>query len=123
MPDIRLTVPDVSVTAPVRVIVPEPFALRLIVPLAPVEALAVIEIAELLPLVARLTVAVPEIDMAPLTVSAPPELTVTLLVVPLTAPRFVVLEPPVVVMVRVLAPSVIVCPEDVNAPPLLNCKL
>lgn len=108
VPDVKLMVPDVRVTAPVLVIVPEPLAFRLIVPAAPVEALAVMEMAELLPLVARLTVAVPEIDIAPLTVSVPPELTVTLLVVPLTAPRLVVAEAPDVLMVRDLAPRVIV---------------
>lgn len=120
VPDVKVSVPVVRVTAPVLVIVPEPLALRLMVPAAPVEALAVMEMPELLPLVAKLTVAVPEIDIALLTVSVPPELTVTLLVVPLTAPRLVVLEEPNVLMVRDLLPRVIVCPDDVNAPPLLN---
>lgn len=121
--DVRVTVPDVSVTAPDLVMVPEPWALTFIVPLAPVEALALIAIAELLPLVESETVAVPLIDIAAPTVKDPLELTVTGLVVPEIAPSVVVLEAPVVVTLRDRAPRVIVCPADVKTPPLLNCRL
>lgn len=123
VPEVSCTMPDVSVTAPVRLMLPDPLALRAMLPPPPVEALALMAMPELLPFVAKLTVAVPEIAMAPLTVSVPPELTVTLLVVPLIAPRVVVLEAPSVLTVSVFAPRVIVWPDDVNAPPLFNCKL
>ena len=123
VPDVKLTCAVVRVTEPERVMEPEPLALREMVPLDPVDALALMAMPELLPLVARKTFEVPVMDRAPATVRVPPELTFTGLVVPEIAPRVVVLEAPLVLMVRDLAPNVIVCPEEVKAPPLPNWRL
>jgi len=86
VPEVSETVGAVTVTAPVRVIVPEPLAFKLITPLAPVETLALIAMAELFPLVDRLTVAAPDVESAAPTVNVPLELTVIGLVVPEIAP-------------------------------------
>lgn len=106
VPDVNPIVPDVRVTLPVLVIVPEPSALRLMVPEAPVDVLALMLMLELLAVVERETVAVPEIAMAPPTVSVPPELTPIEPVVPEIAPKVVV--PDTARIPSVLAPSVIV---------------
>lgn len=118
-----LTVPEVRVTAPVRVMLPEPLPVTSISPPAPVETLALMDTAELLPLANRITVAVPLTFIAPFTVNVPPELTLIELVVPEMAPSVVVLDAPRVVISKDLAPRVIVCPEEVKAPPLYNCRL
>ncbi len=124
LPEYKEMLFAVMVTAPERVIVPEPLASSPTLPVAVLaEMLALTAIEELFPLVARLTFAAPDMDIAPLTVSVPPELTVTELVVPEIGPRVVVDDAPLVFMVRDLEPSVIVCPDEVKAPPLLNCKL
>jgi len=104
VPETKETVGAVTVTAPVRVIVPEPLAFKLTTPLAPVETLALIAIPELFPLVDRLTVAAPDVESAAPTVNVPPELTVIGLVVPEIAPRVVVDDAPLVVMDNDLAP-------------------
>ena len=108
VPDVKLILSDVRVTFPERVMVPEPLAFRLIVPLVLVETLALMAMPELLPLVERATVAATVTVRAEATVKVPPELTVIGLVVPERAPRVVVLEAPDVLMVRDLAPRVIV---------------
>lgn len=127
VPDIRLSVPEVIVTAPDLLIEPLPLAVRLTVPAPPVETLALIAMPELLPFVDRLTVEVPDITRLELTptptVNVPPELTVIAPVVPEIPPRDVVLEAPRVLIVSVLAPTVIVWLAEVKAPPLLNCRL
>lgn len=108
----KLTVPVVIVTAPERVtagLLLPPVAVRLTIPLAPVERFALIAIdVELNVALLRLTVAVPLMAIAPPTVIVPPETTVTGLVVPEIAPSVVVLESPLVVMLKDLAPKVIV---------------
>lgn len=127
VPEVRDTVGPLTVTEPERVIVPEPLAFMVTLPLEPVETLALIAMPELLPLVDKLTVEAPDIAMLELTptpiVSVPPELTVTEPVEPEMPPNDVVLEAPVVVIARLRAPIVIVWLADVKAPPLLNCKL
>lgn len=124
VPDVRFTVPEVTVTEPVRVIVPEPLALRLTEPEVFVDMLALTAMPELLPFVERLTAEAPDIVMLELTptptVSVPPELTVTAPVEPEMPPKDVVLDAPSVLIVRFLAPRVIVWLADVKVPPLLN---
>lgn len=124
LPDTRLTVPELKFTLLVRVMLPEPLAVRLNVPEAPVPRVRPLTtMLELFPLVANETAAVPVTLRFPSIASVPPELTVMGLVVPEMFPKVVVLEAPVVLIVSDLAPRVIVCPADVNAPPLLNCRL
>lgn len=77
---------------------------------------------ELLPFVESDTVAVPETEMASTRVRTPPELTVIWLVVPETAPRLTTLETPDVFTVNERLPNVIK-QQELNEPPLLNCKL
>lgn len=108
VPEVKVIVPLVRVTAPDLLMLPEPLAFRLIVPIAPVEVFALMAMPELLPLVDSATVAVLETASADPTVSVPPELTMIALVVPEIAPSVVVLDAPSVLIVRVLAPSVIV---------------
>ncbi len=99
-------------------------ALKLIMPDVPVEMLLFKTMPNTLSgLVCRLMVTLPLTDIAPLTVIAPLEFTAMALVVPPTAPRVTLLPEPAVVIVSDLAPSVIVCPDEVNDPPLLNCRL
>lgn len=122
VPEVRFTVGAVKVTAPDLVMVPEPLADTLMLPEVPEETLTPIEILELLADVDRLTVEAPDMVIALFRVNVPPELTVTEPVVPVMAPSVVVLDAPTVVIDRFFAPVVIVCPLELNVPPLLNCK-
>ena len=72
-PDDRLTVPDVSVTAPDLVTVPEPFAETLMVPEVLVETLALMVIAALLAFVVSEMVPLPLIVSEGVTFKALPD--------------------------------------------------
>lgn len=112
---VRLTVPEVRVTKPERVIVPKLMALTLIVPLVPVDTLLLIATVSLVPVVPRLTVVVPLMVIAPPIVKVPEALTLIVPVVPLIVPSVTVpTELATVVIVSDLAPIVIVCPDEVN---------
>lgn len=111
----NLAVPELSVTLPVRVTVPEPVVCTKISPDAPVDTFALI--ATLLFVESSWTLAVPLSVMADSTVSKPPDKAKTPPVVPEIVPRFMA---PVDWIVNALAPIVIVCPEEVNVPPLYN---
>lgn len=118
---IRLTLPEVRVAAPDRVIEPVPPAKIWIAPLAPVDILALIVVSELVPL-DKLMVAVPETAMAAPMVNVPLDVTVTGLVVPEIAPRVIELEAKVW-MFKDLAPSVMVCPAEVMLLALRKSRL
>jgi hypothetical protein len=117
---VRLTVPEVRVTAPVRVIVPDPTAVTLMVPDEPVETLAFRATLELPVSVTNEMIPLPLMERALEIVSALPEVIEILPDVSTIGPSVTV---PEALIVRLLLPRVIVCPEDVNVPPLLNCKL
>jgi len=105
VPEVRLTVPVLSVTAPLLVMVPEPFAVMLMVPVAPVETLALIAILALLASVIREMVPLPDMERALEIVMALPEVMEILPEVSTMGPRVTV---PVALIVRFLAPRVIV---------------
>lgn len=115
----RLTVPDVMVTAPDLLI--EPNAFMVVEPDAPVETFAFMLISLLF--ACNHIAVVPDIAIAPAIVMVSPENTLIGPVVPEIAPRVVVLEAPDVLMFNVLAPIVIVCPDEVKAPALSNCSV
>lgn len=83
--------------------------------------MALIALLESVPLV-KLTVAVPEIVIAAPTVNVPLDVTVTGLVVPEMAPS-VTEAAAKVWMSSDFVPSVMVCPAEVKAPALRNCRL
>ncbi len=118
---VKLTLPEVRVKAPPRVIEPVPPAKTWMAPPTPVDTLALTTVSKLLVLF-KLTVAVPETAIAAPMVSPALEFTVTGLVVPDMAPRVTGLEAKVR-MSKDFAPSVIVCPAEVKAPALRNCRL
>lgn len=117
VPEVRFTVPEVSVEAPVLVMLPAPLAVTLIVPVVPVETLAPIDTFELPVSVEREMIPLPDILSALEIVSVLPEMTVMSPDVSTMGPRVTV---PEALMSRSLAPSVIVCPVDVKVPPLSN---
>ncbi len=122
VPEVRFTVGAVKVTAPDRVMVPEPLADTLILPEVPELILTPSEMLELLADVDRLTAEAPDMVIALLLVKVPPELTVTDPEVPVIVPSVVVLDAPTVVIDRFFVPVVMVCPLELNVPPLFNCK-
>lgn len=103
----RLIVSDVRVADMEPVMEPEPLADRIMLPVPPVDTLALMAMPELLPLVESDMVAVPLVESADATVRVPPELTVTAPVVLDIVPRVVVADAPDVLMVSVLEPKVI----------------
>lgn len=121
LPDVRLTVPVVrSIPELPLVISPEPLAVILMIPDAPVET-AAFRATFVLPVsVANVIVPLPLRDRALEMVSALPDVTDTVPDEPLMVPSVTI---PEALIVRFFVPSVIVCPDDVNVPPLLNCKL
>lgn len=68
-----MTVPEVSVTAPVLVMLPEPLALTLMVPEVPVETLALMAMEALAALVVRLMIPLPDMERLGVMVSVLPE--------------------------------------------------
>ncbi len=118
--ELRLTVPEVSVTAPDRVMEPEPLVLTLMVPVVPVDTLAFMAMEALPALVAREMMPLPDMLRPGLMVNALPEVMEMLPETSLMVPYVTV---PTALIVSDLVPSVIVCPVDVKVPPLLNCRL
>lgn len=112
---VRFTVPEVSVMLPVRVMLPL-FPITDIVPPAPVDTFAFIATPR--PLSAMMPL--PDMLSAEDTVMALP------VAVREMSPETSEIGPIVIelaVTASDLEPSVIVCPDEVKAPLLLNCKL
>lgn len=110
----KLTVPEVKVTAPVLVIVPEPLDATLIVPDVPVDTLALMSTLALPVSVESEIMPLPDMERALLIVRVLPEATVILPEVSTIGPSVTV---PLALIVRFFVPRVIVCPEEENVPP------
>jgi hypothetical protein len=105
LPDAKLTVPEVRVTPPEWVIVPEPLAVTLIVPEVPVDTFALIATLVLPVSVAREMMPLPDMESALEIVRPLPDVTEILPEVSTIGPRVTV---PEALIVRFLVPSVIV---------------
>lgn len=117
MPVVRLTISAVRVPA-LRVMVPEPLALMLMMPEL-LDTLAPMEIAALAALVARDIM--PLLDVIAVGIFRAVLDVIEMLPVVLTMLPYVIV--PTALMIRFLPLRVIVCPDDVTLPPLRSCNV
>ncbi len=117
LPERRLTVPAVRVAPPDLVIFPAPLAVTFVIPVVPVETLALMATLVLPVSVDSEIVPLPDMLSALEIVRPLPEITVISPDVSTIGPKVTV---PEALIVKSFAPNVMVCPDDENVPPLRN---